>query len=194
MANRGWGGRVSGPRYNCFIRPPMKLLSARFLRRKLAAYGLFPNTVAGQITLYLLSLFLVLFVMRQLMLVTGRYGRASELSGWVFGIGFITSIFLFFIFLRWVRQVLMWRLRNRLMITYIFIGLIPVVLVAVMAGMAARLFSGQFAALEANNDLQPDHHGASRNGASTGGRPGKTGTANNRNAFPEPDGSSLSGS
>jgi phosphoserine phosphatase RsbU/P len=134
----------------------MKLLSARFLRRKLAAYGLFPNTVAGQITLYLLSLFLVLFVMRQLMLVTGRYGRASELSGWVFGIGFITSIFLFFIFLRWVRQVLMWRLRNRLMITYIFIGLIPVVLVAVMAGMAARLFSGQFAALEANNDLQAE--------------------------------------
>jgi phosphoserine phosphatase RsbU/P len=134
----------------------MKLLSARFLRRKLAAYGLFPNTVAGQITLYLLSLFLVLFVMRQLMLVTGRYGRASELSGWVFGIGFITSIFLLFIFLRWVRQVLMWRLRNRLMITYIFIGLIPVVLVAVMAGMAARLFSGQFAALEANNDLQAE--------------------------------------
>jgi sigma-B regulation protein RsbU (phosphoserine phosphatase) len=134
----------------------MKLLSARFLRRKLAAYGLFPNTVAGQITLYLLSLFLVLFVMRQVMLVTGRYGRASELSGWVFGIGFVTSIFFLFIFLRWVRQVLMWRLRNRLMITYIFIGLIPVVLVAVMAGMAARLFSGQFAALEANNDLQAE--------------------------------------
>src|SRR4051812_40534014 len=113
----------------------MRVPSTRFLRRKLVEYGVFPSTVAGQITLYLLSLFLVLLVTQQLMRVAGRYAGAAELSGGIFGIGFVTGIFFLFIFLRWMRQVVMWRLRNRLMITYIFIGLIPVALLAVMAGM-----------------------------------------------------------
>src|SRR4051812_18923827 len=134
----------------------MRFLSTRFLRRKLVEYGVFPNSVAGQITLYLFSLFLVLVVSRQLMGLAGRYGGAAELSGWVFGIGFVTAIFFLYIALRWMRQVAMWRLRNRLMITYIFIGLIPVALLAVMAGMAGYMFAGQFAALEANNDIQSE--------------------------------------
>src|SRR6266487_4352453 len=103
----------------------MKFLTARFLRRKLSDYGVYPNTVAGQITLYLFSLFLVLFVTEQLLRLAGNSG-ATGLAGWVFGIGLVTGIFFFFIFLRWVRQVVMWRLRNRLVITYVFIGFIPV--------------------------------------------------------------------
>src|SRR3954466_10789166 len=134
----------------------MRFLSTRFLRRKLVEYGVFPNTVAGQITLYLFSLFLVLLVTQQFMSLAGRYGGAAELSGWVFGIGFVTAIFFLYIALRWMRQVAMWRLRNRLMITYIFIGLIPVALLAVMAGMAGYMFAGQFAALEASNDIQSE--------------------------------------
>ena len=134
----------------------MKLLPARFLRRKLSDYGVYPNTVAGQITLYLFSLFLVLFVTKQLLLLAGRTSGASELSGWIFGIGFVTGLFFLFIFLRWVRQVVMWRLRNRLIITYVFIGLIPVVLLVAMALLIGRLFAGQFAALEASNDIQAE--------------------------------------
>src|SRR5882762_460769 len=132
----------------------MKLLPARFLRRKLSDYGVFPNTVAGQITLYLFSLFLVLFVTKQLLLLAGRPSGASELSGWIFGIGFVTCVFFLFIFLRWVRQVVMWRLRNRLIITYVFIGLIPVVLLTSMAAIVGYMFAGQFAALQASNDIQ----------------------------------------
>ena len=95
----------------------MNFLPARFLRRKLSDYGVYPNTILGQITLYLFSLFLLLAVTRQLMSVAGRYGGASELTGWVYGVGTVTAFFFLFIFLRWVRQVLMWRLRNRLIIT-----------------------------------------------------------------------------
>src|SRR4051812_1209710 len=134
----------------------MRFPSTRSLRRKLVEYGVFPNTVAGQITLYLLSLFLVLLVTQQLMRVAGRDAGAAELSGWVFGVGVVTSIFFLYIFLRWMRQGVMWRLRNRLMITYVFIGLIPVALLAVMAGMAGYMFAGQFAALEASNDIQSE--------------------------------------
>jgi phosphoserine phosphatase RsbU/P len=134
----------------------MRFPSTRFLRRRLIEYGVFPSTVAGQITLYLLTLFLVLVVTRQLMRLAGRYAGAAELSGWVFGIGFVTAIFFLYIFLRWMRQVVMWRLRNRLMITYIFIGLIPVVLLILMALIVGYLFGGQFAALETGNDIQSE--------------------------------------
>src|SRR5579884_1423721 len=48
--------------------------------------------------------------------------------------------------LRWVKQTLMWRLRNRLIITYLFIGLAPVVLLILLAGIAAYILAGQFAA------------------------------------------------
>jgi phosphoserine phosphatase RsbU/P len=134
----------------------MNLLPARFLRRKLSEYGVYPNTVVGQITLYLFSLFLVLLVTRQLMSLTGRYQGAAELSGWVYGIGTVTAFFFLFIFLRWVRQVVMWRLRNRLMITYVFIGFIPVVLLVLMAVIVGYLFAGQFAALEASSDIRSE--------------------------------------
>jgi len=126
------------------------------MRRKLVEYGVFPNTAAGQITLYLLSLFLVLLVTRQLMGLAGRYAGAAELGGWIFGIGFVTGVFFLYIFLRWMRQVVIWRLRNRLMITYIFIGLIPVVLLILMALIVSYLFGGQFAALETGNDIQSE--------------------------------------
>src|SRR5438270_3288611 len=134
----------------------MKLLPARFLRRKLSDFGVYPNTVAGQITLYLFSLFLVLTVTRQLMSLAGRYGGASELNGWIYGIGTVTIVFFLYIFLRWVRQVVMWRLRNRLIITYVFIGLIPVVLLASMTVIIGYLFAGQFAALEASSDIHSE--------------------------------------
>ena len=40
---------------------------------------------------------------------------------------------------------LMWRLRNRLIVTYVFIGVIPIVLLVAMALVAGFLFAGQFA-------------------------------------------------
>jgi sigma-B regulation protein RsbU (phosphoserine phosphatase) len=50
----------------------------------------------------------------------------------------------------------MWRLRNRLMITYVFIGFIPVALLVLMAVIVGYLFAGQFAALEATNDIEAE--------------------------------------
>src|SRR3954464_15994097 len=94
----------------------MRFLSTRFLRRKLVEYGVFPNTVAGQITLYLFSLFQVTSVTQQLMRVAGRYAGAAELSGWIFVVGFVTGILFLFIFRRWMRQVVMWRLGRDAMI------------------------------------------------------------------------------
>ncbi len=44
----------------------------------------------------------------------------------------------------WLRA-LMWRLRHRLLVTYIFIGVVPVLLLLLMAGLAASFFYGSVA-------------------------------------------------
>ncbi len=48
-------------------------------------------------------------------------------------------------YLRTALVALMWRLRHRLLITYLFIGVVPVLLVVGMAGIAAYIFYGQVA-------------------------------------------------
>ena len=48
----------------------------------------------------------------------------------------------------------MWRLRHRLIVAYIFIGVIPIVLLLLMIGVGSYLFAGQFATYIAISDLQ----------------------------------------
>jgi sigma-B regulation protein RsbU (phosphoserine phosphatase) len=48
----------------------------------------------------------------------------------------------------------MWRLRHRLIVTYLFIGVIPVVLLLTMVGVSYYLFAGQFADYVAITNLQ----------------------------------------
>ena len=50
----------------------------------------------------------------------------------------------------------MWRLRNRLIVTYVFIGVIPVILLVAMGLIASYLFAGQFATYVAMSDLQSE--------------------------------------
>jgi sigma-B regulation protein RsbU (phosphoserine phosphatase) len=68
----------------------------------------------------------------------------------------ITYVFVFCLILRgmrWARQRLMWRLRNRLILTYVFIGVIPIVLLIAMVLLAGYIFAGQFATYIALADL-----------------------------------------
>ena len=55
---------------------------------------------------------------------------------------------------RWLTRNLMWRLRNRLIVTYIFIGVIPIILLATIFVLAGYLFAGQFATFVVTNDLK----------------------------------------
>jgi sigma-B regulation protein RsbU (phosphoserine phosphatase) len=50
----------------------------------------------------------------------------------------------------------MWRLRNRLIVTYVFIGVIPLVLLATIGVAAAYLFAGQFSTFVVTNDLHSE--------------------------------------
>ncbi|HEY4046971.1 MAG TPA: SpoIIE family protein phosphatase [Acidobacteriaceae bacterium] len=57
------------------------------------------------------------------------------------------------LFFRWVFGQLLWKLRNRLIVTYLLMGLAPLVLFAVLTLLVAYLFSGQFATLAATSAL-----------------------------------------
>jgi phosphoserine phosphatase RsbU/P len=54
----------------------------------------------------------------------------------------------------WLRRHLMWRLRNRLIVAYLFIAVVPVVLLLTMAGLASYLLYLQLGAQLLEADLQ----------------------------------------
>jgi len=111
-----------------------------------------PKSKLGKTTLWFGCLALALQVLRAVF----RAAPGSFLSGWA---SFLTFIFISFgllMGLRWLRRGLMWRLRNRLIVTYVFIGVIPVLLLLAMGFVAGYLFAGQFATYVANSDLQSE--------------------------------------
>jgi len=129
----------------------MKDPSYHLLRRKLARLA--PTSGLGRFTLYLLLVDLFIYGLSRLR--SGRSG-AGALDVWV---GLLTSALIvlgFILGLRWFRRRFMWRLRNRLIVTYTFIGVIPLVLVLMMALIAGYLFAGQFATFLATSDLNSE--------------------------------------
>jgi phosphoserine phosphatase RsbU/P len=124
--------------------PEFSVVKARVMRI------LRPRTKVGRTTLWFGGLSVLFNALRW---ITGS-PAGSKLSGWA---AFVTVVFAFCALLRafrWVWGRLMWRLRHRLIVTYIFIGVIPIVLLLLMAGVGSYLFAGQFATYVAISNLQ----------------------------------------
>ena len=82
--------------------------------------------------------------------------RGAKLDGWA---TLLTVAFFFCAMVtvcRWGYRPLLWRLRNRLIITYLFIGVMPILLLLLMGGIAGYLFAGQFATYVVFSDLQSE--------------------------------------
>ncbi|MGB6304246.1 MAG: hypothetical protein WBF45_10880, partial [Acidobacteriaceae bacterium] len=93
---------------------------------------------------------LVLFLLR---LVPG-IGKQIHLSPWIaLLVGIAASLPALF---RWVRWRLLWKLRNRLFVTYALIGLTPVVLFGLLAAFAAYVLFGQFANFAAASEIHSE--------------------------------------
>ena len=127
-------------------------LSLRTLRFRLQAAGLLPGTRLARAACYFLGLDLLLFALQKLFgLWKVSWGQA--LSGWVGILSFLVMVLLTILAYRWLKARLLWRLRNRLIVTYVFIGVIPVVLVMAMASITIYLFAGQFANFVVTSEL-----------------------------------------
>jgi sigma-B regulation protein RsbU (phosphoserine phosphatase) len=57
------------------------------------------------------------------------------------------------LFFRWFTRRFLWKVRNRLILTYLLMGLAPVVLFATLAGIAGYLIAGQYATNSALTEL-----------------------------------------
>ncbi len=121
------------------MRPRLRQFRAWLLRN-----GLFPKGKLAFITWYLLALDALLFVVRQVGDIF-RSSFGSALSGWITFLSLLVFFFSAILGARWLSSRLLWRLRNRLIVTYVFIGVIPLVLLSTLALGGLYLSAGQFA-------------------------------------------------
>jgi sigma-B regulation protein RsbU (phosphoserine phosphatase) len=122
------------------------------LRLRLIEAELWPQGRMARIACYILGLAAGLFGLQRVLGLLGTsWGR--YLSGWVEFLVFIAAILFSILAFRWLKRRILWRLRNRLIVTYVFIGVIPVVLLVAMAGFSLFLFAGQFASFVVISEL-----------------------------------------
>lgn len=101
----------------------------------------------GGIAFWSLVTAVVLFLLR---LAPGLGQRIGSLPWVALLLSILTSLPAFF---RWMRWRLLWRLRNRLFVTYLLIGVTPIVLSGILAGTAAYVLFGQFANFAATSEI-----------------------------------------
>jgi len=119
-------------------------LSYRHLRMRLGKAGLLPTSKVALVAGYLLGLDLLLFALQKVFgLLKLSYG--DSLGGWVSFLSFVVVVLCSILAFRWIKAKALWRLRNRLIVTYVFIGVIPVVMLLILATLSFYLFAGQFA-------------------------------------------------
>jgi phosphoserine phosphatase RsbU/P len=114
------------------------------LRRRLIQVEVWPQGRMARLACYLSGMAIVLFGLQKLL---GLFAKSwgEHLGGWVGFLAFMAAVMYCVLAFRWLRRRILWRLRNRLIVTYVFIGVIPVVLLVAMAGFSLFLFAGQFA-------------------------------------------------
>lgn len=102
------------------------------ITRKLASLGMVPRTRLAYFTLYTAGMAAVLLVLQWILRLAGTRAAAS-LDGWITFLAWLIGVFVFILALRWFRGYFLWSVRNRLIITYLFIGGVPVALLTAMA-------------------------------------------------------------
>src|SRR5215470_5889083 len=131
---------------------PSRLLRIRLW---LEQNGLYPTGKLAFVTLYFLGLDVFLYLLEKLFEVI-RPAYAATLSGWTLFLSFVIAFLLSVLAARWSASRMLWRLRNRLIVTYVFIGVIPFFLLIVFAGLAFYLFSGQLATYIVTSRLESE--------------------------------------
>lgn len=129
----------------------MRLISLE-IESKLRDRGLWPQSWVAWAALYVLALDLLLFAVHRLTRGVSPATSAS-LGGWVTFLSGLAMVLLVLAGFRWLRSQLLWRLRNRLIVTYVFIGVIPVLLLVMISLITLYLFAGQFASFVVTSEI-----------------------------------------
>ncbi|HJU12019.1 MAG TPA: HAMP domain-containing protein, partial [Candidatus Binataceae bacterium] len=121
-------------------------MHSRLLRARvwLDHNGLFPRGKLAFFTLYVLGVDLLLLLIEKSVAIL-RPSATNYLGGWTIFLTLLSLVLLIVLGARWLSAHALWRMRNRLIVTYVFIGIVPLILLAGLAVLSLRLFSGQFA-------------------------------------------------
>ncbi len=87
-------------------------------------------------------------------LLPGEVGEGFRILRWLTLLPLL--IFTLILFFRWVFGSFLWKVRNRLIVTYLLMALAPLVLFATLAALVAYVFSGQFATFATISALQSE--------------------------------------
>lgn len=110
-----------------------------------------PSGKVHRIAFWLFVAYVVFLVARLLPNGAGKFFHAVDDLTLLALIGFCIPLFW-----RWVMGSVLWRVRNRLVVTYLLMGLAPVVLFIALALILVYVFSGQFAIFAANSVLEQE--------------------------------------
>ncbi len=116
------------------------------------AADLWPQGWIARGACYSLGFALGLLVLQALLKLFAPAAAAS-IGGWIKFLVFDAALLFSIVAFRWLKRKLLWRLRNRLIVTYVFIGVIPAVLLMVMALITLYGFAGQFAIFVVTSEI-----------------------------------------
>jgi len=122
------------------------------LRDRLLAAGLWPQGWIARGACYSLGFAIGLFAL-QLVLKVFAPAWGDSIGGWVKFLVFDAALLFSIVAFRWLKRKILWRLRNRLIVTYVFIGVIPAVLLVAMALITLYGFAGQFAIFVVTSEI-----------------------------------------
>ena len=120
-------------------------------------YGLWPTGRLARLARYSLALAAALFVLQKI-LGAFKSSWGQSLGGWVGFLSFISILFFTILAFRWLKAKILWRLRNRLIVTYVFIGVVPTLLLIAMASATLYLLAGQFANFIVTSEIHLQLH------------------------------------
>src|SRR3954468_16123071 len=114
------------------------------LRRRLMRAELWPQGRMARLACYMAGMAVLLYAVEKLLgLFSPSLGQ--HLGGWIGFLAFCAGVLFFILGFKWVKRRILWRLRNRLIVTYVFIGVIPAVLLVAMGLVTLYGLGGQFA-------------------------------------------------
>lgn len=121
-----------------------------------------PRTRLAQFTLYTAGMEAALLLLRWLSRLSGATQLVNSLSQWIGLFNLIFSVLFLFLALRWFRRHVLWSVRNRLIVTYLFIGGVPVALAVAMALGSGYLILADLSTFVAVSEIkvQENHLGA----------------------------------
>jgi sigma-B regulation protein RsbU (phosphoserine phosphatase) len=122
------------------------------LRLRLIKADLWPEGRMARLACYLAAMAGLLYAVEKLLgLLAPTWG--DHLGGWVGFLAFLAAVLFFVLAFRWLKRRVLWRLRNRLIVTYVFIGVIPAVLLVTMAFVTLYGLAGQFAVFLVTSEI-----------------------------------------